>query len=65
MTNDQVDSDNNNLGEVQHDQGEEYQQPITFRRISQSGQVEINIKYLYLIPTTLCLTELDAGTVVQ
>ena len=42
---------------VQHDQGEGYQQPITFRRVSQSGQVEIKIEYL--ITTTLYLTELD------
>ena len=41
----QVDSDNNNLG-VQHDQGEGYQQPLTFRRLSQSGQVELKIEYL-------------------
>ena len=40
-------------GLVQHDQGEGYQQPITFRRVSQSGQVEIKIEYLYPIPTTL------------
>ena len=28
-------------GGVQHDQGEVYQKPITFRRVIQSGQVEI------------------------
>ena len=37
---------------VQHDQGEGYQQPLTFRRVSQSGQVEIKIEYLYPIPNT-------------
>ena len=38
---------------VQHDQGKGYQQqPITFRRVSQSGQVEIKIEYLYTIPNT-------------
>ena len=46
----QVDS-NNNMG-VHHDQGEGYQQPITFSRVSQSGQVEIKIEYLYPIPNT-------------
>ena len=50
-------------GGVQHDQGEVYQKPITFSRVSQSGQVEIKIGYLYsytlnLIPITL-YTELD------
>ena len=50
-------------GGVQHDQGEVYQKPITFRRVSQSGQVEIKIGYLNSytlnpIPTTL-YTELD------
>ena len=49
--------------DVQHDEGEGYQKPITFRRVSQSGQVEIKIGYLYsytlnLIPITL-YTELD------
>ena len=34
----------------QHDQGEGYQQPITFRRVNQSGLVEIKIGYLYPIP---------------
>ena len=34
-------------GGVQHDQGEVYQKPITFSRVSQSGQVEIKIGYLY------------------
>ena len=29
-----------------------YQQPTTFRRVSQSGQVEIKIEYLYPIPNT-------------
>ena len=29
-----------------------YQKPITFRRVSQSGKVEIKIEYLYPIPTT-------------
>ena len=55
------DSDNNNPGGVQHDQGEDYQQPITFSRVSQSGQVELRIDTytLYLTPTTLYLTELD------
>ncbi len=47
-------------GGVQDDQREGYQQPLTFRRVSQSGQVELKIEYLYLhIPTTLYLTELD------
>ena len=32
-------------GGVQHDQ-----QPITFRRVSQSDHVEIKIEYLYPIP---------------
>ena len=32
--------------------GEGYQQPKTFRRVSQSGQVEIKIEYLYPIPNT-------------
>ena len=31
-------------GGVQHDQGEGYQQLITFRRVSQSDQVEIKIQ---------------------
>ena len=53
---DQMDSDKNNLGS-QHDQGEGYQQPITFRRMSQSGQVEIKIEYL--IPTPLYFKELN------
>ena len=39
-------------GVVQHDQGEGYQQPLTFRRVSQSGQVELKIEYLYLQPCT-------------
>ena len=34
-------------GVVLHDQGEVYQKPITFNRVSQSGQVEIKIGYLY------------------
>ena len=34
-------------GGVQHDQGEVYQKPKTFSRVSQSGQVEIKIGYLY------------------
>ena len=46
-----MDSNNNNLG-VQHDQGEGCQQPITFRRVSQSGQMEIKIQYLYPITNT-------------
>ena len=33
---------------------------MTFR----SGQVELKIEYLYPIPTTLYLTELDLDTVV-
>ena len=47
---------------VQHVQGEDYQQPITFRRVSQSGQLEIKIEYLYTIPNTynlVYLAELD------
>ena len=47
----QVDSDNNNLGESNMIK-EGYQQPITFRRVSQSCQVEIKIEYLYPIPYT-------------
>ena len=39
--------------QLQHDQEEGYQQPITFRRVSLSGQVEIKIKYQYTIPSTL------------
>ena len=39
-------------GGVQHDQGEGYQKPITFRRVCQSGQVDIKIEYLYPIPNT-------------
>ena len=42
-----------------NDQGEGYQQPITYTRVSQSGQVEIKIEYQDTIPTTLYLTELD------
>ena len=43
--------------------GEVYLKPITFSRVSQSGQVEIKMGYLYSytlnpIPTTL-YTELD------
>ncbi len=60
--NDQVDSNNNNLGGVQHYQGEGYQQPMPFRRESQSGQLEIKIEYLYSILNTsynLVLLELD------
>ena len=37
---------------VQHDGGEGYQKPITFRRVCQSGQVEIKIEYLDPIPFT-------------
>ena len=58
--------------EVLHDQGEVYQQPITFRRVSQSGQVEIKIEYLYPItlypiPRTLYLTlySMELDTVVM
>ena len=40
-------------GVVQHDQGEGYQQPLTFWRVSQSGQVELKIEYLYPISYTL------------
>ena len=39
-------------GGAQHDQEEGYKQPITFRRVSQSGHVEIKIEYQYTIPTT-------------
>ena len=31
------------LSEHPNGQGEDYQQPITFRRVSQSGQVELRI----------------------
>ena len=39
-------------GLVQHDQGEGYQQPITFRVVSQSSKVEIKIEYLNPVPNT-------------
>ena len=59
----QVDSENNNQGESNMIKEKFIKKPITFSRVSQSGQVEIKIGYLYSytlnpIPTTL-YTELD------
>ena len=53
----QVDIDNNNMGESNMIKEKVINNP--FRRVSQSGQVELKIEYLDLIPTTLYLTELD------
>ena len=48
-------------GGVHHDQGEVYQKPITFRRVSQSGQVEIKIECLYHIPNIVKRLGLGLG----
>ena len=46
----QVDSDNNNLGESNMIKEKVINNP--FRRVSQSGQVEIKLEYLYTITNT-------------
>ena len=38
--------------DVQHDEGEGYQKPITFMRVSQCGKVVIKIESLYPVPNT-------------
>ena len=50
--NDQVDSENKNNGESNMIVEKVIEKPKPFRQVSQSGQAEIKIEYLYPIPNT-------------